>query len=88
MRKRFVLPWLLVPALAVIVAANVHAGPAPIPEHLKLPRHNVELFRTTATGVQVYVCAARPDAVGVFEWTFKAPVADLWNEAGERVGRH
>lgn len=88
MMKRIVLPWLLVPVLAVIVAASVYAGPAPIPSNLVVPSQNVVLFRMVAAGDQIYVCQARSDVPSVFEWTLKAPEAELLNDAGEKVGRH
>jgi hypothetical protein len=88
MLKRIALTWFFVPALVVIVAARVHAGSMAIPDNLTLPRQSVELFRTTASGVQVYVCSARADLPGTYDWVFKAPEADLWNAAGQKVGRH
>ena len=79
---------LLTLVMTVAPAASAQTGPTTVPENLKVPRENVVLFKTLATGVQLYVCKARTDAPGTFEWTFKAPVADLWNEAGEKVGTH
>jgi hypothetical protein len=86
--KRITAAWLLVPAVAAILAVRVYAGPAPIPDNLAVPRQNVVLFSMAATGSQVYVCQPRTGEPSVFEWTFKAPEAALLNEAGEKIGRH
>lgn len=40
-----------------------------------------------ATGVQIYECRAKKDAVG-YEWAFVAPDADLLDARGSVVGRH
>jgi hypothetical protein len=80
--------WLLMLALAAVPVVGAQGGPMAVTDKLKAPQQNVLHFRTLATGVQVYVCKARADSPDVFEWTFKAPVADLWNDRGENVGKH
>ena len=81
---------LAVAALALTTATVAWAQPPrpAVPDVLKVPAQNVLLFETVATGVQVYVCKAKADNPEAFGWTFKAPVADLMNEAGEHVGKH
>lgn len=76
--------------LAVAVASVVvaQASPMSVPDKLKAPAQNVEHLTTQATGVQVYVCKARADTPDVYEWTFKAPVAELRDANGEQVGTH
>jgi hypothetical protein len=88
MMKRFARAWLLVPALAAIVAVSAQAAPVPMPENLRLPPQNVTMFTLDANGSQIYACKARGDEPSVFEWTLKAPDAELLNGAGEKVGRH
>lgn len=39
-----------------------------------------------AKGVQIYVCS-RPDGIN-WSWAFKAPEAELFDEAGTLVGKH
>jgi Protein of unknown function (DUF3455) len=73
---------------ATIVAARVFAEPAPVPENLTLPHQNVTLFKAYATGTQIYTCQARANEPSTFDWTLKAPDAELSNEAGEKIGRH
>jgi hypothetical protein len=56
--------------------------PAPaVDDILKVPEGNVVLFRALGKGVQIYVCTG-----GV--WTFKAPEADLFDDAGKKIGIH
>jgi Protein of unknown function (DUF3455) len=60
-----------------------------VPANLAPPAGSVLLFElTTAHGVQIYTCAAKPDDATAFVWTFKAPEADLLNARGEVVGHH
>ncbi len=75
-------------ALATSTAADAQPHRPAVPENLQVPSQNVLLFKTMATGVQVYVCKPKADNADAFEWTFKAPVADLRNEDGEHVGKH
>jgi hypothetical protein len=42
----------------------------------------------SAKGVQIYECRARKDQGGGYEWAFVAPEADLFDAAGNKIGRH
>src|SRR5688572_24712680 len=79
---------LTVLVLAAALVAVVQAGPKSLPENLVVPQQNAQYLKTYAYGVQIYVCKARTEDPSTFEWTFKAPVADLWNETGEKIGSH
>lgn len=46
------------------------------------------LLAAQARGVQIYVCQPRADDPRVFEWSFRAPEAELLNSRDERIGRH
>jgi hypothetical protein len=46
------------------------------------------VLEARATGVQIYECTASRDQPGHFEWVFKAPEAELFDEAGRKVGKH
>jgi Protein of unknown function (DUF3455) len=39
-------------------------------------------------GVQIYRCTVVPGSTDKFEWTFKAPEANLFDKQGRKVGRH
>jgi hypothetical protein len=88
MWRRVAPAYLAVLALAAASVVSVQARAMAIPDALEAPGQNVLLFETQATGVQVYVCKARTEDPNTFEWSFKAPIAELWNERGEMVGKH
>jgi hypothetical protein len=79
---------LMLSILAAVPVVAAQSGPMPVPENLRAPQQNVVQFRTYATGVQVYVCKTKAGDPSAYEWTFKAPVAELWDERGEKVGTH
>ena len=86
MWRRVVQACLIVSAMIVTPVVGAQTVPTAIPDTLKVPDQNVALFRVFASGVQVYVCKARADDPNAFEWTFKAPEAELRNDAGRRSG--
>ena len=43
------------------------------------------LLEVSADGVQIYVCESKQ---GGFEWTFKAPEANLFDKQGRQIGTH
>ncbi|MFZ6654446.1 DUF3455 domain-containing protein [Undibacterium sp. TJN19] len=58
------------------------------PENLKVPADQVFALEMPATGVQIYECKAKKDEANKFEWVFRAPEAELNNQAGAKTGRH
>ena len=66
-----------------------NAGTIPdVPETLKAPAAQVLSLEAHATGVQIYECKASKDDPMRFEWTFKAPEAELFDSTGKKIGRH
>jgi hypothetical protein len=49
------------------------------------PQGTKLLFEVVADGVQIYVC--EPKGSG-FDWAFKAPEANLFDEHGRQIGTH
>jgi hypothetical protein len=45
-------------------------------------------LEVAASGVQVYQCDASKNDPTKFEWIFKAPVADLFDAGGKKIGTH
>ena len=90
MVTRIIVAGLLLATLAMASAPAVGAqsSPVPVPNTLKVPAGNVLLFKTVATGSQIYACAPRADDPTAFAWTFKGPEAELRNDLGEKVGTH
>jgi peroxiredoxin len=61
---------------------------ATAPMSLKPPADQMQAFELQASGVQIYECRATKEDAAPFEWSFKAPQADLFDAAGKRVGTH
>jgi hypothetical protein len=59
-----------------------------VPDALK-PEANASLaVRAQATGVQIYECKPGKDDATKYEWTLKAPEAELFDESGKKIGKH
>lgn len=73
-----------------VVANTCVAGAAAmpiVPERLQVPLNEELAFQVRAAGSQIYMCTAMPDS-SRFEWTLKAPEADLFDNDGNKIGRH
>jgi hypothetical protein len=57
-----------------------------VPSELRVPPGHKLLVRAEAKGVQIYKSVAGKD--GRLEWTFEAPLADLFSGEGKKVGAH
>src|SRR5512134_361102 len=80
---------LTVPIMLVTGSAATWAGAVPsVPENLRTPATEVVSLVAEATGVQVYECNASKEEPTRFEWIFKAPEADLFDKAGNKIGKH
>jgi hypothetical protein len=68
-------------------SAQIGMNPA-VPENLKVPATQTLSVVAQATGVQIYECAASKTDPARFEWAFKAPEAELFDNAGKKIGKH
>lgn len=59
-----------------------------VPENLKPPATEVLSLETKATGVQIYECNVSKDESKRYEWIFKAPEADIFDLAGNKIAKH
>jgi Protein of unknown function (DUF3455) len=76
-------------AIFVTGCATTKAETIPIvPENLGIPDSEVLSLKANAIGVQIYECNVSKDDPTRFEWKFKAPEADLFDSAGNKIGRH
>jgi uncharacterized protein (TIGR03000 family) len=57
-------------------------------DQLRPPAGHVELFRVRAEGWQVYEAKANAAEGGRPEWVLKEPRADLFDDRGNKVGKH
>ena len=90
MKQREVTAIAKVSLVALLAGCAIsNAGTIPgVPETLKVPVTQALSLETQATGVQIYECKASKDYPMRFEWVFKAPEAELLDNAGKRIGRH
>src|SRR5690349_1101897 len=72
------------------VQAQTTAGITPpvVPNNLKAPTGELPILKVTAKGVQIYICTANATDAAKFEWTLKAPEAELFDDQGGKVGKH
>ncbi len=49
------------------------------------PQGSALLLEASAEGVQIYICEAKGN---LFEWSFKAPEANLFDKQGRQIGTH
>lgn len=75
-------------AALVVGCATSSETIALVPANLRTPATEVLSLETAATGVQIYECNARKDQPARYEWVFKAPEAELFDRAGNRIGKH
>jgi hypothetical protein len=69
------------------VTSNVATLPS-VPEPLRVPAGQILIKQVHATGVQIYGCTASKDSPVRFEWTLKAPEAELRDRGSHIFGRH
>ena len=66
----------------------LRGAPPQAPENLRVPDGQTVLLKAHAKGVQIYYCMATAADPGKFDWSFKAPEADLTNEGGKKIAKH
>jgi uncharacterized protein DUF3455 len=74
--------------ISVIAAFALAAAPAEVPAALAVPTDAVLALRAEGRGMQIYVCASKPNLPDSYAWSFKAPQAVLLDAEGHRIGRH
>jgi hypothetical protein len=90
MKRQYVIAMTRMSLVAFVAGcATSGFGTIPlVPENLRPPATEVLSLETEATGVQIYECNASKDVPTRFEWVFKAPEADLFDRAGNKIGKH
>jgi hypothetical protein len=74
---------------SAIAALLVGCAASPIvPENLRAPAGQVLSLEAQATGVQIYECKPSKTDPDRLEWNFRAPEADLFDNAGRNIGKH
>ena len=72
---------------AFAVCATAAVAPV-VPDNLNAPATQTLSREVRAVGVQIYDCKPTKDDPARFEWTFRAPEADLLDTAGKSFGKH
>jgi hypothetical protein len=88
--------WLFVGSLVSITFAMTVVGckhkpispPLPTNPDIAVPYGQTVLLKALGKGVQIYGCRATAADPGKFDWSFKAPEADLTNEEGKKIAKH
>ncbi len=78
----------LVPVLLAGCATTARQHAAPIPESLRVPAGQSLAVELHSSGVQIYECKAVKDDPTRYEWTLRAPEADLVAPKGRVIGKH
>jgi hypothetical protein len=76
------------PMLTGLVVAALAAASVVAPPGLAVPSTARLSLQAEGRGVQIYVCAARPGEPGAYDWSFKAPLASLYDPGGHVIGKH
>ncbi|HAM49921.1 MAG TPA: hypothetical protein DCP92_04220 [Nitrospiraceae bacterium] len=73
----------------VITCGNALAGTLPaVPKDLKTSMTEVVSLEAQGKGVQIYECKASTNDAKRFEWVFKGPEAELFDNTGKMIGKH
>ncbi|MDT9000537.1 DUF3455 domain-containing protein [Paucibacter sp. APW11] len=76
---------------ALCTACAMAVQPFEVPDaplSLRAAADQIPLLKLLARGVQIYECAALKDQPGRYEWSFKAPEAELSDVNGRPAGKH
>ena len=85
--KLGIISALMTSGLCSVARSNNNERPQ-VPQNLQVPTEQKLLIKTAAQGSQIYICSQRPDNRSQFEWTLKAPEAELFNTDGSVFGKH
>src|SRR5574342_75421 len=83
--------WIITVTILCLLlpAENALAGTIPaVPENLKTSGTEVITLEAQGEGVQIYECRTSSKDPTRFEWVFKAPEAELFDNAGKMIGKH
>lgn len=80
---------LLVGQISVACASQqVAIAPPQTPDNLKVLAGQTLKLKGSAKGVQIYECKVKTDDTKKFEWTLKAPEADLFDAQNQKIIKH
>src|SRR5713226_9251972 len=74
-------------AISSVISVKESVPPPQVPD-IRVPDGQTVLLKTLGKGVQIYACMATAADPGKFDWSLKAPEADLTNEDGKKIAKH
>src|SRR5262249_32486706 len=74
--------------VVTVVSCYEPVSPPKVPDSLKAPDGQKVLLRALGKGVQIYDCKPKADDPSKFDWSFRAPEAELTNEHGDKIAKH
>jgi|SRR6516164_1181120 hypothetical protein len=74
--------------ISCVISARGYVPPPQVPINIKVPDGQTVMLKALGKGVQIYECKATAADPGKFEWSFKAPEADLTNKHGKKIAKH
>lgn len=83
-----ILPVLIAQASLACTSQQAAIAPPQTPDNLKVPAGQMLQLKGIAKGVQIYQCKAKTGNTNQFEWTLKAPEADLLDDNGKKIIKH
>ena len=78
----------LVPFVMSGCATSSSPAAAPLPDALRAPAPQTLVTEVRASGVQIYECKAAKEDAARYEWTLRAPEANLLAPKGRVIGKH
>jgi Protein of unknown function (DUF3455) len=80
--------WLAALQIHCVAESPTPGSATTAPDAVKVPATESLSFTAHAKGLQIYECRAKKDDPAKYEWVFKGPAADLFDEQGKSMGRH
>lgn len=87
MQCKFIISMLAL-AMSASAGAQSAAPAANVPESLKPSANESVAMIVAARGVQIYECRQVKNQADAYEWAFVAPLAELFDASGNKVGTH
>jgi Protein of unknown function (DUF3455) len=73
--------------ISACASAPAQAG-SQVPDLLRVPDASVLVLKAHGAGTQIYECKSSQEAATPWQWVLKAPLADLLDDQGKKVGKH
>ena len=72
----------------LLAGCATQVATVPVADNLRVPANETLALETRAIGVQIYECKGGKDDPRRYEWSLKAPEAELFDTTGKKIGKH